>query len=196
MNSQTQPRGGRNEVYWRLKPYQKDVDVLSDESKRLGMKTNTFHGRRRRAAFTLMEMLVSAAIMGVVFLALYTGIGNAYTSIGRTREDLRATQILLEKAELLRLYTWSQVSTSTFPNFTVSYYPTTNGQAQGVSYTGTLTVTPLATGTVQDKKLKDENYAADMRLVTITLAWKTGNLQRQRSWSTLVAAKGVQNYVY
>lgn len=160
------------------------------------MKTNTFNSSRRSAAFTLVEMLVSAAIMGVVFLALYTGIGNAYTSISRTREDLRATQILVEKSEMLRLYNWSQVTTSTFPNFTVSYYPTTNGQSQGVTYTGTFKVTPLATGTVQDSKLKDENYADDMRLVTITLSWQTGNLQRQRSWSTLVAAKGVQNYVY
>ena len=160
------------------------------------MKTHTVNHSRRSAAFTLMEMLVSAAIMGVVFLALYTGIGNAYTSISRTREDLRATQILVEKSEMLRLYNWSQVTTSTFPNFTVSYYPTTNGQSQGVTYTGTFKVTPLASGTVQDSKLKDENYAADMRLVTITLSWKTGNLQRQRSWSTLVAAKGVQNYVY
>ena len=160
------------------------------------MKTNTINHSRRGAAFTLMEMVVSAAIMGVVFLALYTGIANAYTSIGRSREDLRATQILLEKSEMLRLYNWSQVTTTAFPNFSVTYYPTTNGASQGVTYTGTLKVSTLAASSVQDSKLKNENYAADMRVVTITLAWKTGNLQRQRSWSTLVAAEGVQNYVY
>ena len=183
----------------RVKVFRKSADSFSNESESLGMKIQIVRAENARAAysaFTLTEMVVSAAIMGVVFLALYTGIAHAYISIGRTREDLRATQILLEKSELLRLYNWSQVTTTAFPNFTVSYYPTTNGEAEGVSYTGTFKVSTLTASTVQDPKLKTENYADDMRVVTITLNWKTGNLSRQRSWSTLVAAKGVQNYVY
>ena len=156
----------------------------------------TVRDRVSSRAFTLTEILVASAIMGVVFLALYTGITSAYISIGRTREDLRATQILLEKTEVLRLYNWSQVTTNTFPNFTVSYYPTTNGKAQGVTYTGSFSVTNISGSTIPDSKLKDENYATDMRIVTITLQWTSGTLPRQRSWSTLVSADGIQNYVY
>jgi prepilin-type N-terminal cleavage/methylation domain-containing protein len=148
-------------------------------------------------AFTLVEMVVCMALMGVVFVALYTAIAQGYKTIGLAREDLRATQILLEKTELTRLYTWSQVTNAaSFPPFTVKYYPTTNGQAQGVTYSGTYAVTSLTTSTVPDVKLKTENYASEVRVVTITLNWTSGNLQRSRSLSTLVSASGIQNYVY
>jgi prepilin-type N-terminal cleavage/methylation domain-containing protein len=150
-----------------------------------------------RRAFTLVEMVVCMAVMGLVFVALYAAIAQGYKTIGLAREDLRATQILLEKTELTRLYTWSQVTnTASFPPFTVKYYPTTNGEAQGVTYSGTYKVTSLSTSTVPDKKLKDENYASEVRVVTITLDWTSGNLQRSRSLSTLVSANGIQNYVY
>jgi prepilin-type N-terminal cleavage/methylation domain-containing protein len=157
---------------------------------------------RRRAitvlrAFTLVEMVVCMAIMGVVFVALYAAIAQGYKTIGLAREDLRATQILLEKTELTRLYTWSQVTNAaSFPAFSVNYYPTTNGQSQGVTYTGTYKVTSLTTSTVPDVKLKDENYASDVRVITVTLNWTSGSLARSRSLSTMVSANGIQNYVY
>ena len=150
-----------------------------------------------RRAFTLAEMLVTMAVMGVVFIALLAGLNQGYKTIGLARENLRATQILVEKAELLRLYTWSQATNSTsFPPFTVKYDPATNGGAQGITYTGTFSVAPLASSTVQDKKLKDANYADQMRVVTITLNWSSGSQQRSRSLSTLVASTGIQSYVY
>jgi prepilin-type N-terminal cleavage/methylation domain-containing protein len=157
----------------------------------------TRRGAPARRAFTLVEMVVCMAIMGVVFVALYAAIAQGYKTIGLAREDLRATQILLEKTELTRLYTWSQATNSaSFPAFTVNYYPNTNGLGQGVTYSGTYKVTSLTTSTVPDKKLKDENYASEVRVVTITLNWTSGNLPRSRSLSTLVSAKGIQNYVY
>ena len=94
------------------------------------------------------------------------------------------------------------------PNAKVEALNTSNGQLKSATtddrgayffndlQTGTYKVTSLTTSTVPDKKLKDENYASEVRVVTITLNWTSGSLPRSRSLSTLVSAKGIQNYVY
>ena len=38
--------------------------------------------RFRTVGFTLVEVLVAIAIMGIVFVTLYTGIANGFCSIG------------------------------------------------------------------------------------------------------------------
>ena len=152
--------------------------------------------RFRTVGFTLVEVLVAIAIMGIVFVTLYTGIANGFCSIGLAREDMRASQILLEKSETLRLYTWSQVTNSVFPMFTETYNPTTTGAGEGAIYSGSFTVSKISSSSIPDKKLKDANYDDEMRVVTITLNWTNGSLPRQRSLSTYVAQDGLHNYVY
>ena len=83
------------------------------------------------------------------------------------RENQRATQILLEKVETLRLYRWDQVnSTNGFipATFTEVYDPQGATGAQGVTYNGTLAIANCAVGT---------SYATNMRQLTVTLNWTT-----------------------
>src|SRR5262245_60113042 len=93
-------------------------------------------------AFTLVEVTVSLAIVGIVVLAIYGGLSAGITSIRMARENLRATQILLDKTESLRLYTWEQLNAPGFvpKNFIVPYDSTVTNTNSGVLYYGTITI--------------------------------------------------------
>ena len=125
--------------------------------------------------------------------SLYGGISLGFTIVGHTREDLRATQILVEKMETIRLYSWDQVNTTNFipTTFTDYYYPPgvgqTNGWSSGVTYNGTVTVSPGPTG---------RSYSTNVMQVTVGLNWTTGGVNRSKQLSTYVSRDGLQNYIY
>jgi prepilin-type N-terminal cleavage/methylation domain-containing protein len=143
------------------------------------------------AAFTLVELLVAMVIIGIVVVALYAGISWGFTTVRLAREDLRATQILVEKMETIRLYNWDQITTPTFilKNFSVPYDPTAPpaSPGTGLEYRGKLTVSQFTDAL---------SYASDLRLVTLELTWTSGNMQRRREISTYVCRTGLQNYLY
>jgi prepilin-type N-terminal cleavage/methylation domain-containing protein len=143
---------------------------------------------RRGGAFTLVEVSVSVAIIGIIVLAIYGALSSGISTIRMARENLRATQILLEKTEGFRLYTWDQLTTPGFvpTNFTVPYDAfATNGA--GVLYQGAITIGPYTNA---------PSYAPDLRIVTITVRWQTGQMPRTRTMQTYVAKNGIQNYIY
>lgn len=147
---------------------------------------------RGAAAFTLVEACVAMGLAGVVFLGLYASLAWGFASLRLTRENLRATQIITEKMETIRLYTWDQLTViSNFlpTKFTATYYPPgeTNTYGIGTLYSGTLTVEPVAFGT---------NYDDDLRKVTVEVTWITGGLPRKRQLTTFVSQYGMQNYVW
>jgi prepilin-type N-terminal cleavage/methylation domain-containing protein len=140
-------------------------------------------------AFTLVEVVFAMGIVGVLFLALYAGLSSGFAIIKLARENTRATQILVEKMETIRLYNWDQINSNGFllTNFSVRYYPVGGATNGGTLYNGSISImaAPLAT-----------SYADDMKKVTVTLDWKTGDLPRTRSISTYVSRNGLQNYIY
>jgi len=70
-------------------------------------------------------------------------------------------------------------------NFTAYYYETANTNS-GAVYSGSLSISPTALGV---------NYANDLRLVSISVSWKTGGLQRSRQLLTYASKYGIQRYV-
>ena len=138
-----------------------------------------------------METIVAMGVIGVLGVALYAGMTTATFSIRLARENLRATEVMLEKMEGLRLYSWDQLlGTNYIPtNFTAYYYDNgaTNGVGVGITYTGSLAVEPF-TGA-------DRNYSNDMRVVRITINWQSGGIPRTRTLDTYMARYGIQNYV-
>jgi prepilin-type N-terminal cleavage/methylation domain-containing protein len=140
------------------------------------------------AAFSLIEVMVAVAIVGVLFVSLYTGITSGFGVISLARENLRATQILQEKMETIRLYNWDQINTAGFipSSFTAPFFP--EGQTNvGVIYNGTMLITnaPIA-----------ETYSNDLRLVVLEVRWISGQIERHREMRTFVARHGLQNYIY
>lgn len=140
-------------------------------------------------AFTLVELMVSMAIVGIVVLAIYGALSSGVSSIRMARENLRATQILIEKMEGLRLYTWEQLNTPGFvpTSFVVPYDALSTNLNSGVRYYGTVTIGNYPHTT---------SYAPAMRQVTVSLRWQTGSLNRSRELSTYVSESGIQNYIY
>src|SRR5262245_21640633 len=70
-------------------------------------------GRIYSRAFTLVEVLISIVIFGATFLALYAGISNGFGIIKASRENLRASQIITERFEAIRLYNWTNLVSGT-----------------------------------------------------------------------------------
>ena len=141
----------------------------------------------------MIEVLVGAAVFGLGFISLLAGVSSSYSFTQVAREDLRATQIMLERMETLRLYNWSQINGSNgfiIPtSFTNAYYPpglSTN--AGGIYYTGLLSILPA--------NLNGASYSNAMRSVQVSLKWSSGKILRTRTMSTLVGSNGIQNYVY
>jgi type II secretory pathway pseudopilin PulG len=143
----------------------------------------------RVAAFSLFEATMAMAVVGICSLALFSGFTSGFFNIQLARENLRATQIMLEKTETLRLYNWDQVNTAGFvpTNFVAKYDPNAPDGSQGLTYNGTLTIGSTALST---------SYSNDVRLVVVTVAWKTGGIDRNREFTTYIARNGLQTYIY
>lgn len=141
---------------------------------------------RGRFAFTLVEVLAALAVIGVVVVAFYSAFAQGFTLTAMAREDQRATQILLQKSETIRLCTWDQISSNGFlpASFTVAYDPQATNS--GVTYTGTISVASAPLNTP---------YSNDLKQITVQLQWTTGKLARQRQLKTFVAKNGLQTYI-
>ncbi len=132
--------------------------------------------------------MVSVGVIGILFISLYAAFSASFTVIRVARENLRATQILVQKTETLRLYTWDQLRNP-------AYFPptfSTNSAALGVTYYGTATLTtPTNLGT--------PSYLTNMRTVTLSLRWTNGigsPKPHLRELQTQSARWGLQNYVF
>jgi len=144
-------------------------------------------GRRCRA-FTLVEVMVGVGIFVVMFVALYVGFAASFTVIQTARENLRATQLLMQRMETVRLYTWDQLNSSTYvkPTFTDNYAPL------GVTFNGRVTVSAPT-------HLGAPAYLSNMRVVTVSVTWTNASgavLGHTREMKTQVARFGLQNYIY
>jgi len=145
--------------------------------------------RRLIAAFSLVEVTISLGVIGTIAGAMLTGITGGFFTMKMARENLRATQIMLEKVETIRLYTWDQINTGGFipATFTNRYDPNATN-SQGLTYFGRMSIDPVPFNTV--------SYSTNMKQITVTLNWTTGQLPRTRSFTTYVAKNGLQTYIY
>ncbi len=63
------------------------------------------HGNDRgaEAAYTLAEVIMGAMMVTITFVSLYAGMSTGFAVTKAARENLRATQIMLERMEGIRL---------------------------------------------------------------------------------------------
>jgi len=153
--------------------------------------TNSNRRIRRKlvAAFSLVEVSVAMGIIGTTSVALFSGFTTGFFTMQMARENLRATQIMVERTETLRLYSWDQITLPGFiqPTFTEKYDPNATSGSQGLTYSGTVQIDRVPISTA---------YSDDMRMVTVSINWKTGEINRNRSFTTYIARNGLQNYIY
>jgi hypothetical protein len=133
-----------------------------------------------------------------VAISLCVGFTAGFSTIRTTRENLRATQIMMQKMEAVRLFTWSQVGdTNNYlkSTFTEVYDPlgaTNNGS--GPKYTGYVTASMPVAGDLP------EAYRTNMRTITVNVSWTNyigaKAIPHQREMRTRVARNGMQNYIW
>lgn len=161
------------------------------------VKTNTGQGPAgRRSGFTLVEAVVAMLIVGIMVVALYAGLAWCVSSVRIARENLRATQIMAEKMEVIRLLTWEQLTEenilpSTFTAAYVSGAPagkTVTNNYGGLMYYGKITVLPP----VETQLLG--TYTNDLRVINVKVSWTNQGLPHFRQLNSYVSRYGMQNY--
>jgi Tfp pilus assembly protein PilV len=151
----------------------------------------------RESAFTLVEVLMGAAVMTVVFVTIFGVMTMCLFVSGTSRENLRATQIMLDKMEGIRLYSPAQLTNTAFllQAFT-NWSSETNNiglpnvQGYGIMYTGTITIAPVNFATA---------YTSNMHQVTVNIGWISGgqgDIPHTRNMTTFYASQGLYNYVW
>ena len=156
----------------------------------MDVKTRAISGNQ--AAYTLVEVVFASAIIALLFVTVHLGIAFGFSVSRAERENLRATQVILERMEGIRLFTFDQLSDANLnpTSFTKSYYPPSlGGQSPGITYTGTVTI---ASSITLDPPA---TYSDDMKKITVQLDWNSSNVHRTRSLTTYAARNGIQNYV-
>jgi hypothetical protein len=168
------------------------------------MTTNSSKLRGTRAlqsAFSLIEVAVATAVVLVAFAGVFGVMALGFSISEVSRENLRATQIMTDKMEGVRLYSWTQLTNSSFliPAFTNWFYETNNvglstASGYGVLYTGLVSVASVPFS---------NSYSSSMVQVSVTVGWNSsgsgwepGTLAHSRSMTTYVSEQGMQNYIY
>lgn len=168
-------------------------------------RTGVRHGLR---AFTLPEVLISVSIVAVMFVSLYSGIAQGFAILESSRNNLRATQVMIEKLEIMRLYTWDQINSNGFipTTFTDTLVPTTAAVAatsdsvQESSSQLTSQATSQGTTFYGTIKISDADvpsaYSNSLKQVLISVTWTNGNRVSTRDMRTFVGQNGLQQYIY
>ncbi|MDB6111978.1 MAG: hypothetical protein JWR69_3728 [Pedosphaera sp.] len=146
------------------------------------------------SAFTLVEVMVSVVVMSVVFAGFFVGFAQGFAQMQVARENLRATQILQQQMETIRLYTWDQINTTNFIPATYYVPFDINGTVSTVAVTNALVYTMQTT--IASASMPETTYGDDHRQVTFTLTWTSGDKQRQREMTTFVSKYGLHNYYF
>jgi len=169
----------------------------------------------RSTGFSLIETIIGMVVVGIMVVALYGALSSGFRTEQLNREDLRATQILVEKMDQLRVVAWDDwgdtnkvprtfeatlnpeetaalrtrviTTPSGFTNIVVTPAPNRSAY-KSIVFSGTITVAAAP---------NDTTYNADMKQVTVGLNWKSSSgMDRSRSFTTFVARYGMQNYKY
>lgn len=143
----------------------------------------------RAKGFTLVEVIVSMTIIGIAASGVIGAVTGSFFVLRMARENQRATQILMDRAEALRVFNWNEVTNGSLPTTFSDYFnPYITNDPEGVLYQGTITVTSVPFNTTYS-----DNH---MRQINLSVTWTTKGIQRTRSFSTYVACDGMENYVY
>ena len=142
-----------------------------------------------RGGFTLVEIMVAVFLLGLSVAAFYGAFVSGLGMLRVTRENLRATQILEERMEVIRLIRWDDVAPGFIPTTFTAPYDASQGTntTAGFAYEGTVTIT---------KAPIEEKYADDLRMIQVDLTWKSGSVWRKRQMTTYVSKYGLQNHIY
>lgn len=145
-------------------------------------------------ATTLIEVVIAMGVLGIVLISIFASFTFGFNIVKISRDELRATQILHEQMERIRLYSWNQVAKQT--NFVKTDFTAPLGVTGAVFFTGKITITNAQYyGSSNSVVPLTEAYSNNLRQVIVTLVWTNNNLRRTRQVETYISHYGLQNYV-
>jgi prepilin-type N-terminal cleavage/methylation domain-containing protein len=150
--------------------------------------------KKHRSGFTLIEVAIATVVTAIAIMALYSGMTYSFAMVQLSRESERATQIILDQMERMRILTRAQIEDDQFcpPSFTERFYPDGADGEQGVEYT-----INIFRESVPDEIIPaGVSYRDNMLMVRVEVRWMGGNVERVREMKTLVSSTGMQRYVY
>jgi len=101
------------------------------------------------------------------------------------QDNERATQILVDKLDSIRLYNWEQLTNgSVKTNFVVALDPLDANSP--LYFTGKVAIAQSSI---------TETYRSNIVQVTVTVNWVTGSRPQNQSMTTLIAQYGIQSYI-
>ena len=122
---------------------------------------------------------------------VFAGLASGFSILQITRENLRATQVIIQRMEAIRLSGFNQLKDPTkYPPSVTEYYSEsgkTNGNG-GVAYTVTYSAAAAPT-------TLPPTYRTNVLEVRVGVSWASGNVLRSREMRTFVARSGVQSYI-
>ena len=141
-----------------------------------------------KAGATLVEVVVGLGLLGIMATALWGGMSSTIAQTRAAREELRATQVMVERMEGIRLFNWDQL------NYSNTLCPTTftatfDQSSSGPVYYGTMLITNVGISPAP-------GYSNSLRSVTVSVDWTNFGLAHHRSMMTYQAQYGMQNYVF
>lgn len=158
------------------------------------VRCGQINNRQANAAFTLVEIVVAAGLLGIMMAAFFACLGSGIAIVNNARQELRATQILTQKAEAIRLCTWSELHS--LPASFQEYYNSSGitNDTTGITYYGTISVGPATCIP------SSVSYYDDINLVTVNLVWTNyvgaHPIVHKRQMQTLAAYHGLVWYLY
>jgi hypothetical protein len=156
----------------------------------LALSTQKQHCR----AAVLVEAMIGVAISALVIAAAYLGMASGFQVMQLTRDNMRATQIMLEHIESLRGNKWTRIESSPPADFTEYYTPADTNAGSGTLFSGTVTVT---NATLSPMPSPAPAYFADLKSITITVRWTNRlashgiNHPQMRTMTTFVTRYGL-----
>jgi type II secretory pathway pseudopilin PulG len=142
------------------------------------MKFN--HHIADRSGFTLMEAMIATSILGLVLGSVLAVVGECCRYLTDIRRTARASQVLQQEMETVRLMNWTQIqalpSAFSDPSDTNNIYAGTITRSSCDSYNGTTTVVK----------------------VTLQVTWtnRVANRVLTNTLSTLISNGGLNKYIF
>ncbi len=136
----------------------------------------------RMAGFNLMEVTIATLVVGIFVCAILVTVTSGYSVLEKSRETLRANQILQQELETIRTYNWSAMTNN-------ANFAPTNYTDSGVSFRVTRSVSNYYNNTT---------YCTNSLLeVTISIFWtnSAGNAM-SKDMTTVVSQGGLNDYIY
>src|SRR4051795_12092838 len=136
-------------------------------------------GKRKAGGTSMVDVVVAVAIIAITCIGLVGSLSYGFFTMGMTRENQRATQILLETVETIRLYNWDQVNSNGFipSTFTGVYDPQAPVGQQGLTFYGTIATNSANIGATINSNLM---------VMTVVLNW-TNRVPHHRTNVTYIA---------